>query len=305
MEVLDERARLADEIRQLAAQWTLDHDGGYLGQACGSAETLASLLTFLDLGPSRAPLIPPAFPGVPTPGSRGVLGEDWLGAGPDALLVSPAHYATAVYAGLVGVGRLDPTALRMCSGDGGLLEMIGAEHSPGMAVTAGSLGTALAIGVGRAVGRARRGLPGRIWTFLSDGETQEGATWEAAQLAAAQQLANVRVVVDRNNMQVDGPMLDVLPVTEPELRFRAFGWEAMVVDGHDLAALDAALHATTDINGPVAIICRTEPWRGFDLLSERWRDHRLHFIRLTDAERDALQSELHREHPLLAAGAGL
>lgn len=288
----EHRREVAATIRRLTAEWTLARDGGYLAQACGSAEILATLLTGLQLGSTSAPLLPDPFPGVPTPGDRGPQGSAWLGTGPDVLLISPAHYATAVYAGLVGTRRLAPAAMTQCSGDGGLLEMIGAEHSPGMGVTAGSLGTALAIGVGQAIARARLGRPGRVWVLLSDGETQEGATWEAVQLAAAQQLANLRVIVDRNRMQVDGAMAEVMPVTEPEERFTAFGWSSLVVDGHDLAALDEAMCRADDMAGPVAIICRTEPWRGFDLLKQRWLDSRLHFVRLTEQERLALRSAL-------------
>jgi transketolase len=89
---------VARAIRSTAARWALDKGGGYLGQACGVADLLGVLYTrILDLGPSLAPLEPPRFRSVPSPGSAGIRGEDWLGGGPDLMVVSPAHYATAPF----------------------------------------------------------------------------------------------------------------------------------------------------------------------------------------------------------------
>jgi len=138
---IDEVSRVAQSIRAYAAEWAIRANGGYLAQACGTAELLALLHTqTLNLGKSTAPKRPPRFLSTPKPGDPGVRGEDWLGEGPDLLVISPAHYASAHYATLAATGKLDAAALAEDSTDGGLLEMIGAEHSPGMAVTSGSLG---------------------------------------------------------------------------------------------------------------------------------------------------------------------
>lgn len=286
------RVDLAHGIRRRTAEWTIRRNGGYLAQACGSAEILATVLTRLDLGSPTAPAIPPKFERVPAPGFAGPRGEMWLGDGPDVFVLSPAHYATAMYAALTELGRLDERAMIEDSGDGGLLEMIGGEHSPGLPMSSGSLGNALPIAVGRAIARARQYRPGEFWVMLSDGEMQEGITWEAAQLAVAERLANLNVIVDRNGMQVDGHMVDIMPITEPEERFAAFGWNTHCIDGHDLEALDATMRQCSEEAGPSVIVCRTEPWRGFGFLEQRWDDHRLHFIRLTQAERSALEAEL-------------
>jgi transketolase len=286
------RVELADRIRRHTAEWTIRRNGGYLAQACGSAEILATMLTRLDLGEPIAPVRPPKFRAVPTATEPGPRGEHWLGDGPDVFILSPAHYATAMYAALVGLGRLDERAMVEDSHDGGLLEMIGGEHSPGLPMSAGSLGNAFPVAVGRAIARTRAQRPGTIWVMLSDGEMQEGSTWETAQLAVAQQLNNINVIIDRNAMQVDGHMVDVMPITEPEQRFAAFGWHTHVIDGHDLKALDAAMDACHRETGPSVIVCQTQPWRGFTFLKQRWDDKRLHFIRLTEVERESLQLEL-------------
>ena len=286
------RTALADGIRRRTAEWTIRRNGGYLAQACGSAEMLATMLTQLDLGTPTAPIRPPKFTQVPAPGTPGPQGEAWLGDGPDVFVLSPAHYATAMYAALTELGRLDEAAMIEDANDGGLLEMIGGEHSPGITLSAGSLGNAFPVAVGRAIARARKHEPGMFWVMLSDGEMQEGITWETAQLAVAEQLNNLNVIIDRNAMQVDGHMIDIMPITDPAERYAAFGWHTHTVDGHDLDALDTAIAACTKESGPSVIVCNTQPWRGFTFLKQRWDDHRLHFIRLTDTERASLQAEL-------------
>lgn len=284
---------VAQAIRGHAAEWAIRANGGYLAQACGTAELLALLHTqVLDLGPSRAPSSPPRFVSTPSPGYPGVRGEDWLGSGPDTLIISPAHYATAHYATLVATGRLDPAALVEESTDGGLLEMIGAEHSPGMAVTSGSLGIALGVGVGRAIARKQQKKPGNIWVLISDGELQEGSTWEALQLAVAKGLDNLRIVLDRNDMQVDGQMPGVMPIGDVGEKLRAFGLDMIEHAAHDVAGLWAALGDLQRAEGPAILVSHSEPWRGFSFLEPRWHDNKLHFVRLTPEEKAVLEKEV-------------
>jgi transketolase len=288
-------ASIASDIRSLAASWTLRNNGGYLAQACGSAEIFATLYSeVLNLGPSTGDLKPPRFSGVPTIAHSAQRGEDWLGNGPDLFVVSPAHYGTAQFCALAAIGRLDSNFFAEESSDGGLLELIPGEHSPGMTVTSGSLATALGVTVGRAIARRSQGKNGFLWVLLSDGELQEGATWESAQLANAENLENLKVLVDVNGMQVDGPMAEIMPIGSPAEKFKAFGWHTFDIDGHDISAIAQACDEAKKIKGPVAIICHTQPWRGFGFLEERWKLHKLHFVRLTEIEKteltDAVQS---------------
>ncbi|MGA1753206.1 MAG: 1-deoxy-D-xylulose-5-phosphate synthase N-terminal domain-containing protein [Pontimonas sp.] len=292
-EGLQEVERIAAHVRAYAAEWALRANGGYLAQACGTAELFALLHTqILDLGPSQAPTTPPRFHQTPSPGDPGVRGEDWLGSGPDTLIVSPAHYATAHYATLVATGRLDAEALVEHSTDGGLLEMIGAEHSPGMAVTSGSLGIALGVAVGRAIARKQQGKPGSVWVLISDGELQEGSTWEALQLAVARGLDNLRIVLDRNNMQVDGQMVSVLPIGDVGEKLRAFGLDVREHDAHDIEGLLAALQKTGGSDQPAVLVSQSRPWTGFSFLEARWHDQKLHFVRLTPEEKGVLEKEV-------------
>jgi transketolase len=284
---------LANEIRKHTARWAIRANGGYLAQACGSAEILSTLFNdVLDLGKSTGSFMPSEFIGVPKPGSPGTRGESWLGNGPDLLVISPAHYATAMYSALVATGRMDEEALIKCSKDGQLLEMIGAEHSPGMVVSSGSLATALSVCVGRAIARQKLKKPGFIWVFLSDGELQEGATWEALQLAKAMKLSNLKIVIDNNGMQVDGQMNNVMPIGAIEDKLRAFGCEVYDIDGHNLEEINLACKSALQDDSLSVILARTKPWTGFSFLFDRWENNKLHFIRLTETEKEILNKEL-------------
>ena len=284
---------LANEIRKHTARWTIRANGGYLAQACGSAEILSTLFNdVLDLGKSTGPFMPSEFIGVPKPGAPGTRGESWLGNGPDLLVISPAHYATAMYSALVATGRMDEEALIKCSKDGQLLEMIGAEHSPGMVVSSGSLATALSVCVGRAIARQKLKKPGFIWVFLSDGELQEGSTWEALQLAKAMKLSNLKIVIDNNGMQVDGQMNNVMPIGAIEDKLRAFGCEVYDIDGNNLEEVNLACKTALQDDSLSVILARTKPWTGFSFLLDRWDNNKLHFIRLTEIEREILIKEL-------------
>jgi transketolase len=284
---------IANEIRKHTARWTIRANGGYLAQACGTAEILSTLFNdVLDLGKSTGPFMPSEFIGVPKPGAPGTRGESWLGNGPDLLVISPAHYATAMYSALVATGRMDEEALVKCSKDGQLLEMIGAEHSPGMVVSSGSLATALSVCVGRAIARQKLKKPGFIWVFLSDGELQEGATWEALQLAKAMKLTNLKIVIDNNGMQVDGQMNNVMPLGAIEDKLRAFGCEVYDIDGNNLEEVNLACKKALQDDSLSVILARTKPWTGFSFLLDRWENNKLHFIRLTETEKEILTKEL-------------
>lgn len=289
---LAEVERVAAMIRRRGFELAEKHDGGYLIQACSSAEILATLyVRLMRLGPPPANRTPRPFAGTPGPGRATQWGGEFNGpdvAGADRFILSPAHYSTAVYAALIETGRLSSDALDDYNSDGTTLEMIGAEHSPGIEVTGGSLGQALSVGVGRALWRSRCGDDGLIWVFVSDGETQEGQTWEALQSAAAFGLGNLRILIDQNGWQVDGPMATVMPVGSITEKARAFGCAAFEVDGHDPLAIVAAATSGPE-DAPNVVVCRTDPRRGFPAISGR-TDAMTHFIRFRPGEADEMRA---------------
>lgn len=283
-------ARLAQGIRRRVLRHVLDHNGGYLSQACSAAELLATLYGgVLELAPLARPLSPAPFAGVPGPGQPlAGAGGRFHGARAaefDRFIFSPVHYALVLYAALIEVERLAPDGLSHFNRDGSTVEMIGAEHSPGIEVTAGSLAQALSQAGGIALGRRLKGESGRVVVFLSDGELQEGQTWEAVAALTFHRLDNVVVFIDVNEQQCDGPMAGVAFLGDAAARLRAFGAEVCEVDGHDVAALLAAAR-TPHAGRPLVVLGRTDPCRGMELLRERLQSGKLHHLRFVDdAER--------------------
>lgn len=281
-------ARAAAQIRRRVLDHTLAHNGGYMSQACSSAELLATLyLHSLRLAPVPRPLQPRPFPGTPRRDNRAYCtGAEFNGLPQphhDRFVLSPAHYALVVYAVLIESGRMDSQGLAQFNQDGSSVEMIGAEHSPGCEVTCGSLGQALSQAAGIALARRLRGDSGRVVVMLSDGELQIGQTWEALQAAAHHRLDNLLLCVDVNRQQCDGTVASVMTIEPLEARLEAFGWQALRVDGHDPQAIDAALNAP--LRGrPRIVLCDTDPCRGLELL--RRNAPRLHYLRFgSDADR--------------------
>jgi transketolase len=277
---------MAQAVRRRVLEHTLLNNGGYLSQACSAAEVLATLYgRVMNLGPSAGPLDPKPFPGVPGPRNpHSFTGGAYNGPRAphlDRFIFSPVHYALVLYAVLIEAGRLGAEALARFNRDGSTMELIGAEHSPGHEVTAGSLGQALSQAGGIALARRLRGDSGRVWVFMSDGELQEGQTWEAFQALAHYRLDNVGVVFDVNGQQCDGRMSEVMTVEPVAERLRAFGAAVFEVDGHDVDALAAAAEAPTG-GKPRAVIARTDPCRGIELLRER--APRLHYVRFKNPE---------------------
>ena len=289
-----EARRVARAVRWRVLAHTIDNDGGYLSQACSSAELLATLYTrVLRLGPSVGPPVPEPFPGVPGPGRPSFTGARYNGPKApdlDRFFFSPVHYALVLYAVLIETGRMAPAALDQFNRDGSTVELIGAEHSPGIEVTAGSLGQTVSVAAGVAMARRLRGDTGCVWVFLSDGEFQEGQTWEAIQALSWYGLDRVGVFVDANGQQCDGAVDDVMGIEPLAGRLRAFGAAVEEVNGHDVEALAAAAERPHP-GQPLVVLARTDPCRGLDLL--RARAPKLHYVRFRDAdERDAFAARL-------------
>ncbi|MDX9720118.1 MAG: 1-deoxy-D-xylulose-5-phosphate synthase N-terminal domain-containing protein [Myxococcota bacterium] len=284
---------VAAAIRRRVLEHTLRNNGGYLSQACSAAEILATLYTdILRIGPSTAPLLPPPFEAVPAPGLPRRTGAAYNGdSAPelDRFIFSPVHYALVLYSALIEVGRLAPEALSSFNQDGSVLELIGAEHSPGHELTAGSLAQAISQACGIALARKLRGDTGRVWVFMSDGEFQEGQCYEAFAAAAWHRLDNLRVIVDCNAQQCDGAMADVMNIEPLAERLCAFGVDAFEVDGHSPQQLIAGAARASE--KPLVLLARTDPCRGMELLRER--APLLHYVRFkSDAERARYQGLL-------------
>ncbi len=280
--------RVAHAIRRRALEHTIACNGGYLSQAASSAEILATLYTrIMHLGPSIAPPVPPPFSDVPGPGRPHVTGAGYNGPkGPeyDRFIVSAVHYAVAIYITLVETGRMSPEGLAQFNTDGSSVEMIGAEHSPGHEVTAGSLGQALSQAAGIAFARKRRGDTGRVWVFMSDGEFQIGQVWEAFQTLAFHRLDNVGVYVDVNGQQCDGTMDTVMDIEPLQQKLEAFGARVCRVDAHDVDALARPAELPPD-GRPLVVLAYSNPCQGFPILEAR--RPKLHYVRFSNPQEKA------------------
>ena len=279
--------RIAAGIRRRVFEHVIKHDGGYLSQALSAGEIFAALYgAVLRLAPVEGSLLPGRFAGVPgSPGTEYCSGGRFNGPpGPDLdrFLFSPAHYALVLYAALIEVGRLSESALDDFNVDGSTMEMIGAEHSPGVETTTGSLAQALSQACGMALARKMRGETGCTWVFMSDGEFQEGQTWEALAFAAFHGLGKLRAVVDANGQQCDGAIAGVGGIEPLVERIRSFGCEAVEVDGHDAGVLISEME--NEVGKPLVVVARTDPARGLSVLARR--APLLHYVRFgSDEER--------------------
>ncbi|MBI4371691.1 MAG: transketolase [Elusimicrobia bacterium] len=209
----------------------------------------------------------------------------------DRLVFSKGHGAMALYAALAERGFFDPALLREYGTDGGRL----AEHpspgcAPGVEVATGSLGHGLSWGAGLLLAARLRKRPTRALVVMSDGECEEGSVWEAAMFAPAHKLSGLTAVVDFNGWQATGRSAEIMALDPLVEKWRAFGWAAREVDGHDLRALAAALSAPPDPAGrPTALVARTVKGKGVSFMED---DNNWHYRSPSDAELAAARREL-------------
>jgi transketolase len=210
--------------------------------------------------------------------------EDPAWEGRDRFLLSNGHYAIALYAALIEAGIVPEAELTNYGFDDSRLPMSGmASYTPGMEMSGGSLGLGLSIAVGRCLGLKRKRSDSRVYTLFSDGELDEGSTWEAMMSAAHYRLDNLIAIVDVNNQQADGPSGQMMGFEPLADKMRAFGWFVQRIDGNDLDAVVAAFDAAKAHEGekPRMIIADTLMGQGVPFLEARERNH---FMRVDSHE---------------------
>ncbi|MER7335889.1 MULTISPECIES: transketolase [unclassified Micromonospora] len=249
---------------------------GYVGQALGAADVLATV--YVDQLRHRP--------------------DDVHWPERDRFLLSTGHYAIALYAALAEAGIVPVEELQTYGSDGSRLPMSGmASYTPGMEISGGSLGHGLTVAVGMALGLRHQGRDARIINFLSDGELNEGSTWEAAMGATHHRLGHLTALVDMNALQADGRTETVLQIEPAERKWEASGWFTQRVDGNDVEALLAAFDAVAaqaERHGrPSVILCDTRIGRGVPLLETR---EKAHFMRIDADEWELCRQQLTAGH---------
>lgn len=209
----------------------------------------------------------------------------------DRFILSKGHGAPALFQVLALRGFYPDSLLAGYGEDGGIF----AEHPPtpdhlaGIEAATGSLGHGLPIGVGMALAARIQARSYKVYALLGDGECNEGSIWEAAMMASAQKLDNLRVLVDFNKWQATDRSESVLALNPLADKWRAFGWESYAIDGHDLRAVVDALTRPDPAGRPVAIIADTVKGKGVSFMED---DNNWHYRIPTADEVSAAKSEL-------------
>ena len=261
-ELIKSISQAAYRIRRYALRMGEVQGQGYVGQALGLADMLA-------VAYSHALNYKPEDP-------------EWEGR--DRFLLSHGHFAIAHYAALIEAGIIPQDELETYGSDDSRLPMSGmASYTPGMEMSGGSLGQGLAIAVGMALGLRQKKNPAFVYNSMSDGELDEGSTWEAAMSAAHHGLANLICLVDINNQQADGNSNNILGFEPIADKWQAFGWHVQRVKGNDVDAVLNAFDTARNLPDakPRVIILDTLMGTGVPFLEQRDKNH---FIRVDAAE---------------------
>lgn len=208
----------------------------------------------------------------------------------DRFILSKGHAALALYAALYLRGELSEEQLNTYCSDGSLLAVHPEHDLSGIDFSTGSLGHGLSLGAGAALAARMQGSPRRVFVLLSDAECEEGSTWEAVMFAAHHRLSNLIVIVDNNGQQAMGYTRDILNQENAIERWRAFGWQAVQIDGYNSAALRSALLAKSDKH-PRVIIADTKAGFGVSFMEHqvKW-----HYLPMTADEYEQAKIEVER-----------
>jgi transketolase len=216
-----------------------------------------------------------------------LYGRVFAGLDPDdpnreRFVVSKGHAVLAVYAALFLKGWVTQDELNTFCRDETLLGVHPERALRGIDFSTGSLGQGLSIAAGAALAARLQGAQRRAFALVSDAECNEGALWEAVMFAAHHRLASLIAIVDLNGQQALGYTKDVLSLTPMEDRWRAFGWDTHVVDGHDVDAMARTIEGLNTQDGPPhVLIARTVFGHGVSFMESqiKW-----HYLPMSDAE---------------------
>lgn len=265
MTIVESIDGLAGDIRRVVIEQSKRANVGHIGSALSIADIMATLYSV-------------------------AVREPDVDADRDRVVLSKGHAALALYAALELIGRLPAgTTETYCSN----LSRLGVHPErelDGVDFCSGSLGHGLSMAAGAALAARMAGSSRRAFVVMSDAELNEGSVWEAVMFAAHHRMSNLAVILDLNGQQALGYTRDVLDISPPPAPWRAFGWDAHEVDGHDTAALAATLQQLDFIGGePHVIIAHTTFGKGVGFMQSviDW-----HYLPMTDEQYGQALTEL-------------
>jgi transketolase len=186
----------------------------------------------------------------------------------DRFILSKGHACPVWYAALAERGYFDRSHLNTLRQMNSILQgHPDMKRTPGIDMTAGSLGHGLSAGVGIALSGKLRKKDYHVWVVVGDGESQEGSVWEAAMASAKWKLDNLTAILDHNNLQNDDCVADEMPIEPVADKWRAFGWHVVEIDGHNMTEIVEALEGAKTFQGmPTIIIARTIKGKGVSFM---------------------------------------
>ncbi len=203
-----------------------------------------------------------------------VTAENYDSPERDRLVLCKGHAAPALYSNLILKGILPQGSMSTLRQAGSLLRGHPCNHTPGIDMSSGPLGMGLSAAQGIALGLRMDGINARVFAILGDGELNEGTVWEAAQSIPKFKLANLTAVVDHNCVQLDGTTDEVMPLYNVGDKFRAFGWNVVECDGHDVSALNDAFEAAAAYTeGPTMVVAHTVKGKGVSFMEGKCAWH--------------------------------
>jgi len=191
--------------------------------------------------------------------------------GRDRFILSKGHAAPLLYALLAEAGFFSPEHLATLRQYGSILQGHPAsQKTPGVEVSTGSLGQGLSVGVGMALAGKMDGRSYNVYTLLGDGELDEGQVWEAIMSANHYRLDNLCAIVDRNFLQIDGDTEQVMALEVLEQKWKSFGWETIIINGHNMQEIIDALSLFLEVkNKPTVIIAQTVKGKGVSFMENK------------------------------------
>lgn len=245
-EVIARLERKAKEIRRDIISMTAAAGSGHPGGSLSSADIVAALyFQIMRLDPEK-----PAWP------DR------------DRFVLSKGHAAPVLYSALAERGFFQTSELLTLRKLGSRLQGHPDMKSlPGVEMSTGSLGQGLAVANGMALAGKIDHRDYRVFVLLGDGENQEGMVWEAAMAAAHYKLDNLTAFLDHNGLQIDGPVREVMSVEPVAEKWKAFGWDVQIIDGHDVGQILAAVEKAGEVKGrPQMIVAETVKGKGVSFM---------------------------------------